>query len=146
MADEAIRQGIVGAEKLAETINKWLADIFQTIAAWGGDVHVVAGDAIIAVWFTDAGVAAADAVAAAVQAGLSIQAKNQNGVSGSAFLVRSSVCVGPIRYSELGGRGEEWHGVLAGSVLTELGELDRQGLPGAVLASEAAWRLISTRG
>jgi class 3 adenylate cyclase/tetratricopeptide (TPR) repeat protein len=145
MADEAIRQGIVGAEKLAETINRWLADIFQTIDAWGGDVYVVAGDAIIAVWFTGVEVAAADAVAAAVQAGLSIQAENQEGLSGNALLVRSSVCVGPIRYSELGGRGEEWHGVLAGNVLTELGTLDRQGLPGAVLASEAAWRLISNR-
>ena len=33
MADEAVRRGIVGAEKLAETINQWLGDIFQTIGA-----------------------------------------------------------------------------------------------------------------
>ena len=78
MGDEAVRQGIIGAEKLAETINQWLAGIFQTIGTCGGDVYVVAGDAILAVWFTDAGSGAADAVAAAVQAGLSVQAKRQD--------------------------------------------------------------------
>lgn len=145
MGDEAVRQGIIGAEKLAETINQRLADIFQIVATCGGDVYVVAGDAIIAVWFTDAGLAAADAVAAALHAGLSVQAHQEERSRGSALHVRSSVCFGPIRYSELGGRGEEWHGVLAGDVFTELGTLDRQGLAGAVLASEAAWRLISHR-
>ncbi|MEO8678882.1 MAG: AAA family ATPase [Vicinamibacterales bacterium] len=139
MGDDAVRQGIVGAEKLAETINLWLGDIFQTIGLCGGDIYAVAGDAILAVWFTGDGFGEADAVAAALQAGLSVQAQGQR------LPVRASVCCGPIRYSELGGREDEWHGVLAGNALAELGTLAGEVAPGTVVASASAWQLISHR-
>jgi tetratricopeptide (TPR) repeat protein len=145
MGDEAVRVGIIGAEKLAETINLWLGGIFRTIRACDGDIYVVAGDAILAIWFTGNGCHEADAVAAALRAALTVQTRAQDRASGGALRVRASVCVGPVRSFEVGGRGDEWHGVLAGEVLTELGALNRQGAPGTVLASSAAWRLVSGR-
>lgn len=143
MADQAVVEGIVGAEKLAETLNQWLGGIFHTIAAHGGDVYVVAGDAILAVWFPDGVIDATGAVAAAVQSSVSVQARGSAG--GSRPRVRSSVSYGPIRYSELGGRAEEWHGVLSGHLFAELHDLNSQGTPGTVLVSRAAWQCISDR-
>ena len=146
MTLSAIRRGPAGAEQLSRSLNAYLGQIIELVAAHGGDVAKIVGDAIIPIWPAEDGDLAASTRRAAA-CGLEIVSRlGELEVEHDVRLsLKVGVCAGDVVAAHVGGVEGRQHFLIAGPAVAQLSELQNHLQTGDVVASLAAASLVTNR-
>lgn len=129
--------GTEGVEVLSTFLNGLFATLIDAVVEGGGDVWVLAGDAIVALW--PDGDEPGSAVRAAVSAGLVAlaRARGLRSPDGAEVGIRASVSWGALRI-DLQGDPSRPVPILSGPAVSEIGRVDRAGSVGQVTVGPSA--------
>jgi class 3 adenylate cyclase/tetratricopeptide (TPR) repeat protein len=135
----AVRQGPAGAEHLSRSLNTYLGRIIDLVAAHGGEVAKIVGDALIPIWAGDE----EDPVAAVHRAavcGLATagELEELEIEEGRRLSVKVGLCAGEVSLSRVGGVDGKWLFVVSGDAVGQLAGVADRMLTGALVASPAA--------
>jgi class 3 adenylate cyclase/tetratricopeptide (TPR) repeat protein len=147
-------RGPQGVEELTRLLNTYFGQLIDMITAHGGDIVKFAGDALLALWpvtdlpgegFGQPTAAAYAAVLSAVQCASTAQRALQGFEATEARLsLRMGVGAGEVLMEHLGGEYGRWHVLVAGDLLAQVIDIERQAEPGEVIVSPEAWHLAQT--
>jgi adenylate cyclase len=134
-------QGPHGAERLNHVLNRYFGDVFGIIAAHGGDVAHVEGDAVLAVWHDDPPHSAdrAGRAALALRDGYG----RDSAVTEVVLRHRIALAAGSITAVSLLGLGERGFMVLTGGPVHEIADLAHAGEPGEVIVADSVAQRIA---
>jgi len=118
--------GAKGAEKLSEILDGFFERLLTTIAAHGGHVIRIAGDAPLVAW------GGPNAKDQAARCALAIQHGTYDGLT-----LRIALAAGPLQLASLGGVNDRWEWLLWGDCLKELDPAGKLARPGEVVATAA---------
>jgi class 3 adenylate cyclase/tetratricopeptide (TPR) repeat protein len=137
-------KGTIGAEELTAALNAYFDRLIEQIAAHGGDVVKMAGDALIAVWPVVEEGTLAEATLRAATCGLVVGATLQNYEVAEGIRLTSKVGIGAgeVVAMFVGGLHDRWELLLAGSPLVQMGQAEHNAKPGEVVLSKEAWDLV----
>lgn len=135
----AVRQGPVGAEQLSRSLNTYLGRVIDLVAAHGGEVVKIVGDALMPVWPGDEGDPVA-AVQRAAACGLATagELEELEIEEGRRLSVKVGLCAGQISLSRVGGVDGKWLFVVSGDAVDQLAGVADRMLTGALVASPTA--------
>jgi class 3 adenylate cyclase len=134
-------RGPAGAEVLQRLLNEFFSDLIDVVAAHGGDVSTLAGDAVIAFWTATK----QRPLAAAVHDSLSCATAMHAALLSSAaagrvsLRLRIGVGAGSLWTATVGGVDERWEYLVAGGALVEAGAALAQAQPGQTIVANSAW-------
>lgn len=139
-------QGGRSAEEVERLIDAALDGALHLIAAHGGKVGFMAGDAVLALWTSDgSGQHALRARACAFAiAALHDPANLARAGAMAGLLTRICLDAGEVTVTFAGGHGGRWYGVLGGSPIEALAEVSRVAEPGLPYRT-AAFRAIEAQ-
>ena len=145
LAEWYAERGPKGLEDLTGTLNSYFDRLIELIAAHGGDVAKMAGDALVALWPTPASPDLATATRRAAHCALAVQATLRDYRVAEGFQLRCKVGIatGTMVAMHVGGIFARWELLLAGRPLVDMGTAEREAEPGDVVLSPAAWALIA---
>ncbi len=136
--------GSKGSELLSDALNAYFERLIELIAAHGGDVVKMAGDALIALWPATEGDPTASSTSRAALCGLAVQETLQDYRVAEGIRLSSKVGIGAGEVASLfvGGERDRWELLLAGPPLVQMGEAEHQAKVGDVVLSPEAWSLV----
>ncbi len=146
-AEELARAGPQGAEELNTFLNSKFNELINLIIFLGGDVVTFAGDALLALWPVQPSQRdATSMVSRAAQCGLALQDLfHDQGLTESSHLdIRTSIGVGPVRMSHVGGVYERWLWLVTGEPVRQVMSAEQWAQPGDVVLSPEAWALVES--
>jgi class 3 adenylate cyclase len=142
----AARRGARGTEQLSRAINTYLGQIIDLVAAHGGDVVKIVGDALVPIWpADDEDLATVSRRAAACALAIARELDEFELEEGRPLSVKVGLCAGEVAIARVGGLDGKWLYVVSGDGTRQLAEVATVMLTGSVVASPEAWSLISTR-
>jgi class 3 adenylate cyclase/tetratricopeptide (TPR) repeat protein len=140
----AVGRGPQGTEQLSRSFNAYLGQIIDVIWEHGGDIAKIVGDALIPQWLaTDEDLPSATRRAAACA--LAIGELGDHEEDGVRLSVKVGLVAGDISEMHVGGQDGRWLFLVTGPALRQLSEVQALLVTGDVVASSAAWPLISDR-
>ena len=152
LTERLSQRGPQGVEELSRLLNTYFGQLIDLITAHGGDVVKFAGDALLALWpvpdlpasgFDQPTASAYAATLSAVQCASTAQRALQGFEATEARLsLRMGIGVGDISVEHLGGEYGRWHILVAGGLLAQVTNAERQAEPGQVILSPEAWKLV----
>ena len=146
LTDRMVQSGIAGAEQLADIMNRVINRMAEVAWAQGGELVSWEGDAGTFVWFKRPGLSLDQATLLAIQAASITHREAESWlVDGAPMRFRSAISCGSLSHFEIGGKGDEWHAVLAGPALSDVRTLERTATPGQTVISRGAFALVGTR-
>ncbi|MGK7907332.1 MAG: adenylate/guanylate cyclase domain-containing protein [Synechococcus sp.] len=150
--------GPQGVETLTQLLNSTFDLAIATVIDRGGDVVKFAGDALVAVWPLDVAVQAAvkesnastplasvyraAAVALDIQSRVATQLQQTDFGYSPQISLRIGIDVGEVNWMQVGGVGDRWHCVMAGTTLQRLQQTVKQAAPTQVVLSAEAHAII----
>ncbi len=145
LTEAAVRAGTAGTERLARSLNTFLARIIVIVADHGGDVAKIVGDALLPMW-----PAVTEDLATVTQraalCGLAIVAElGELELEGVHLSLKVGLCAGEIAAAHVGGLDGRWLFLVTGDGVSQLSEFDRYLATGAVIASPQAWAALGGR-
>lgn len=142
IAERLSQRGPQGVEELSRLLNTYFGQLINLINDYGGDIVKFAGDAVLAVWPMALGEEERTALQA-VQCALTAQRLLQGFEAGEETLsLRMGVGAGEVVLQHLGGEYGRWHVLVAGDVVAQVAEVERQAEPGQVILSTELWELV----
>ena len=147
LTERLASKGAIGSEELTSALNAYFDHLIERIAAHGGDVVKMAGDALIAVWPVIQGQSLAEATLRAANCGLEVGSTLQNYqvAEGIRLTCKIGIGAGEVVSMFVGGLFDRWEWLLAGSPLIQMGKAEHEARPGDVVLSAEAWALVSHR-
>ena len=146
LTDRMVESGIVGAEQLADIMNRVINRMAEIAWTQGGELVSWEGDAGTFVWFAHPGRSLDEATLLAIQAASTTHREAESWlVDGAPMRFRSAVSCGPLSHFEIGGKDDEWHAVLAGPALSDVRAAERTATPGQTVISRSAFALVGGR-
>lgn len=139
--EEAAAGGRDALDRFTFTLDQYFCDLIDLVHASGGDVLAFAGDSMLCIWPCVSDTGLRDATRAAASAGMQIQKKLDGREE-----TRVGIGAGAIACTLAGGFGGRWELFASGEALSGAAEAERLGLPGQVVLSPTAWRLIEQDG
>jgi class 3 adenylate cyclase/tetratricopeptide (TPR) repeat protein len=135
-----------GAESLGRALNGVFSEMIDLVHAQGGDVLTFVGDAMLAFWPADGEDLTLQTERAATCA-LSMQAalQHRRDLAHHAISLRIGLVAGPITLLHVGGLGDRWEMLVAGTCLTDLSRAKLAAAPGGVVTTAATWPAIADR-
>lgn len=145
VTEAAVRRGAIGTEELSRSLNAYLGQVIELIAAHGGDVVKIVGDALIPMWPADGEDLATVSRRAAV-CGMAVarELDELEIEQGRRLSVKVGICAGEVVTSRVGGLDDKWLFVVSGEAVAQLAGVSRRMLTGSVVASPEAWAVMST--
>jgi len=136
--------GSKGSELLSDAVNAYFDRLIELIAAHGGDVVKMAGDAVIALWPASAGDSPKSSTLRASACGLAIQRTLQDYRVAEGVRLSSKVGIGAGEVASVfvGGERERWDWLLVGSPLVQMGQAEHLAGAGDVVLSTEAWAMV----
>ena len=136
--------GARGSEELSAALNAYFDRMIERLAAHGGDLVKMAGDALIALWPASGGDSLASATLRAARCGLAVQETLQDYQVAEGIRLTSKVGIGAGEVSALfvGGERQRWEWLLAGPPLVQMGLAEHLARPGDVVLSPEAWAVV----
>ena len=136
--------GTQGAERLSDALNAYFDRMIELIAAHGGDVVKMAGDALTATWSASPTGPLGSMAARAAACGLAVQETLRDYQVAEGVRLSSKVGIGAGEVASLlvGGERDRWEFLLAGPPLIQMGEAEHLARPGDVVLSPEAWALV----
>lgn len=145
-AEELARAGPHGAEELNTFLNSKFNELINLILFLGGDVVTFAGDALLALWpVARVGGDPTSMVCRAAQCGLALQElfQDQRLTEQAHLDIRTSIGVGTVRLSHVGGVYERWLWLVTGEPVRQVMSAEQWARPGDVVLSPEAWALVA---
>ena len=146
LAERLAERGPTGVETLSRLLNAYFGKLIEITAAHGGDVVKFAGDGLLAMWTVSAAEAVASATVQAARCALSVQQLLHNYAASEEPILlscRIGIAAGTVCTAEVGGVGNRWELLVGGEPVAQAAAAQKQGEPGQVVVSAAAWSLIS---
>lgn len=144
LSEQLSDRGPDGLEELTGALNTYFDRLIELIAAHGGDVIKMAGDALVAVWPTRVlGEPLASATVRAARCGLVLQATLQDYEVGEGIRLSSKVAIaaGDVVIMHVGGVYDRWEMLIAGTPMVQMGHAELKASPGEVIVSPEAWAI-----
>ncbi|MGZ4796989.1 MAG: AAA family ATPase [Acidimicrobiia bacterium] len=140
------QRGAEGAERLTAILNDYYGRLVELIEAHGGEPVQFFGDAVLAFWPAGDSTVA-DVTLRATVCGLAIQRELDaySTTEGIELSLHVAIGAGRAVAAAIGGFGQQWHFVLAGQPVQQIGGADAQAGSGEVVVSREAWRVIESR-
>ncbi|MBS0449757.1 MAG: AAA family ATPase [Proteobacteria bacterium] len=130
-------QGPHGAERLSSVLDQYFGEVFDIVAAHGGDVVQVEGDAVLAIWREGAGPAGeAHRAAAAAAIALRDAFDGRPLVFDVVLRHRIALATGAITAVTFQNPGDRGYHAVTGAPMRELASLAHAGDPGEIFMSE----------
>jgi class 3 adenylate cyclase/tetratricopeptide (TPR) repeat protein len=159
LTEHLAHDGPAGAEALSNIINDYFGQLIDLLTAHGGDVVEFTGDGLIALWpatpapgtMTENGDTTGllrTTVQRAAQAGLAVQ-QSLGGYrldEHIAIALRIGIGVGEVLVATVGGVRQRWELLFAGDPLVQVSTAGQHAVPGDVVLSAEAWRLVAAHG
>ncbi|HEX8202921.1 MAG TPA: adenylate/guanylate cyclase domain-containing protein, partial [Isosphaeraceae bacterium] len=144
LTERLARGGPGGAETLSVLLNVYFEQLIARIAAHGGDVAKLAGDALIALWPAEAGETPAEMTLRAAQCGLAVHEtlRDYEVAEGVCLSTKAGIACGEVVAMQVGGVLNRWELLLAGAPLVQMGVAEKQAEPGDVVLAPEAWDLV----
>ncbi len=144
LTERLAASGSKGSELLSDALNAYFDRLIELIAAHGGDVVKMAGDALIALWTATGGDSPASSTLRAAICGLAVRETVQDYRVAEGVRLGCKVGIGAGEVASLfvGGVRDRWELFLAGSPLVQMGEAEKLARTGEVVLSSEAWSLI----
>ena len=144
LAERLANRGASGSEELSNALNAYFDRLIELIAAHGGDVVKMAGDALIALWPATGGESLASMTMRAARCGLVVQETLRDYEVGDGTRLTSKVGIGAGEVASMfvGGEKDRWEWLLAGDPVVQMGLAEHLARPGQVVLSRQAWELI----
>lgn len=135
--EDAAAGGRRHLDLFTRALDQYFCDLIDVVHAHGGDVLAFAGDSMLCVWPCASIDPLHAATLTAAEAGMQIQKR----LAGRE-LTRVGLGAGPIACTLAGGLGGRWELFVTGEAVSGAAEAERLGLPGQLVLSPAAWKLI----
>jgi len=136
-------EGPHGAERLNTVLDRYFGEVFDIVAAHGGDVVQVEGDAVLAVWRDDrADEPAGQAARAAVALREAFDGRPL--VFDVVLRHRIALAAGPITAIGFQNQGERGFLLVTGAPVHDLAQLSHAGDPGEIVMTEAVAERVGT--
>jgi hypothetical protein len=146
LTDRMVRSGIVGAEQLADVMNRVINRMAEIAWAQGGELVNWEGDAGTFVWFACDGLPLDEATVLAIQVASTIHREAESWlIDGAAIGFRSAVSCGSLSHFEIGGKEDEWHAALTGETLFDVIRAERTAARGETVLSRSAMASVAGR-
>jgi hypothetical protein len=146
LTDRMVESGIAGAEQLADIMNRVINRMAEIAWTQGGELVSWEGDAGTFVWSARPGLSLDEATLLAIQAASTTHREAESWlVDGAPMRFRSAVSCGSLSHFEIGGKGDEWHAVLAGPAMSDVRGVERAATPGQTVISRSAFALVGGR-
>ena len=144
LTERLARAGPGGAETLSVLLNAYFERLIALIAAHGGDVAKLAGDALVALWPAEADEPLAELTLRAAQCGLAVQQtlRDYEVAEGIRLTSKAGIASGEVVAMHVGGVFDRWELLLGGAPLIQMGAAEHQARPGDVVLSPEAWALV----
>ncbi len=147
------KQGLIGAEKLAQLLNESFSQMIDIIHHYGGEVTKFAGDALLALWPVPENIIRLSHAAQrelakmayrAAQCGLALQKSiHQNeAAQREYFSLQVGIGAGDVYSIHLGGVFKRWEFLLSGAPLVQISQAKDLAIPGKVVLSPEVWELL----
>ena len=136
--------GARGSEELSAALNAYFDRLIELIAAHGGDVVKMAGDALISLWPAAEGDSLASSTLRAARCGLAVQETLQDYrvAEGIRMTCKIGIGAGEVASLFVGGEKDRWELLLSGSPLVQMGLAEHLARPGDVVLSAEARALV----
>lgn len=146
LTERLARSGPGGAEVLSALLNAYFERLIALIAAHGGDVAKLAGDALIALWPATDDEPLAVVTLRAAQCGLAVQETLQDyeAAEGIRLSSKAGIACGDVTAMHVGGVFDRWELMLAGAPLIQMGTAEHQARPGDLVLAPSAWTLVQS--
>jgi class 3 adenylate cyclase/tetratricopeptide (TPR) repeat protein len=135
------RKGPAGTEELSAIINECFGTMLGPVGRTGGDVLMMAGDALVVAWEGTSETNLREPVLKAVQCAREIQQRSTQPREGVGLTVRIGIGAGLANLYYVGG-GDQWDMIPVGEPFRQMGVAESQATPGDVVVSPEAWRVI----
>jgi class 3 adenylate cyclase/tetratricopeptide (TPR) repeat protein len=135
------RKGASGTEELSAIINGCFGSMLGPVGRSGGDVLMMAGDALVVAWESPSADALRDAVLQAVQCAREIQQSSTGSPGGVNLTVRIGIGAGHADLYYVGVE-DHWEMTPEGAPFRQMGVAQSQAVPGEVVVSPEAWQAI----
>ncbi|HWE38852.1 MAG TPA: AAA family ATPase [Isosphaeraceae bacterium] len=145
LSERLAAPGQGGAEALMGALNNYFGPLIETIAAHGGDVVKMAGDALVAVWSTEAlGEPLTRAALRAVRCAREVQAtlRDYRVAEGIRLSSKAGIGVGTLLVMGVGGGRMRRELLIDGASLVDVGNAEKQATAGDVVLGPGAWSLV----
>ncbi len=144
LTDKMVAGGPAGAERLASLIDEFIGTVARIAARHGGEVALLAGDAVIIAWVGGGSVAdMSEAATLACETASELQRRRAHPkIDGQVLSFRASIGVGSLCQFEVGGVEREWHMILSGVPLAECLAGALLARPGDTVLSASALQLV----
>jgi class 3 adenylate cyclase/tetratricopeptide (TPR) repeat protein len=146
LTSTAVRGGPAEVEGLSHAVNRYLGRIIDLIAAHGGDVCKILGDALLPVWpAIDEDLAAVTHRAALCGLAIASELGEVEVERDLRLAVKIGLSAGEVSETHLGGLDGRWGFLIGGEGVSDLSALERRMRTGDVVATPPAWALIADR-
>ena len=147
MADLVSKREEGGADRLSAAMNQFFGPLIRAVIAQGGDITDFTGDGLQAIWVTDDDRGETDLVRALSAARSALtELEGLEVAAGLGIRLRIGISIGPVACAIVGGVGDRWLAIVAGSGLSEAWTgPGQEGRPGEVILAAAAARLVGDR-
>jgi class 3 adenylate cyclase/tetratricopeptide (TPR) repeat protein len=136
------RKGPAGTEELSAIINECWGSMLGPVGRTGGDVLMMAGDALVVAWEGTSEANLREPVLRAVQCAQEIQQSSTLPREGVGLTVRIGIGAGLADLYYVGGVGDQWDMMPVGEPFRQMGLAQSQANPGDVVISPEAWKEI----
>lgn len=134
-------KGPAGTEELSSIINACFGSMLGPVGRSGGDVLMMAGDALVVAWEALPDGSLHEPLLKAVQCAREIQ-QNSTRTEGVALSVRIGIGAGLVDIFCVGGIEGRWEMMPVGDPFRQMGLAQSQATPGDVVISPEAWEII----
>lgn len=143
ITEDAVSGGLIGAERLAVVITRFIDRFAEIATHHGGQVAAVAGDAVTAVWTIDdqQGVQSAAIWAARTAILIHAEAKGWQ-LDSTRIRLRSAISWGELDHFVVGHSEWGWYGITSGPALAAAVADGRSALPDQIVISHPLWEQI----
>ena len=138
-------RGPRGAEELSAALNAYFDRLIELIAAHGGDVAKMAGDALIALWPVEPGEGLRTATLRAARCALEVQEtlRDYEVADGIRLTSKVGIGAGDLAAMLVGGERDRWELLIAGPPLIQMGQAEHLARPGEIVVAREAWAVIA---
>ncbi|EDY18078.1 adenylyl cyclase class-3/4/guanylyl cyclase [Chthoniobacter flavus Ellin428] len=142
LSERLSQKGAAGTEELSSIINACFESMLGPIHSSGGDVLMMAGDALVVAWEGVADGSLEEPLLKAVQCAREIQQGSTEAPQGVTLHVRIGIGAGNATAYYVGGIDGRWEMMPVGSPFRQMGLAQSQATPGDVVLAAEAWEII----
>lgn len=143
LSERLAQKGAAGTEELSSIINACFGSMLGPVSHSGGDVLMMAGDALVVAWEGLADGSLLEPLLKAVQCAREIQQSSRQTPQGVTLNVRIGIGAGDTKLYYVGGIDGRWELMPVGSPFEQMGLAESQATPGDIVVSPEAWAIIS---